>query len=256
MKKVVRKSVFETNSSSAHAFAFINKKNEHYSAYESKLSKVTDDFHKLMVVIASCDVNLKDSIQYFADWLMDNVDGGNKLDYRESRELAWDIMENGDEESIAEALKNNPSISDESIIEALDSDYKERCGENIYLAFIRDNWDLCTFLDYWKIRKEAKEFYIKTKGAFDKKQSEIVNLKGYRYDDCICDDFFYDGALVECNCDIESLADKIPGEYPNADALMTALFNDELSIFYMERYGSAYCYIDSYVSYKKDGDDE
>lgn len=252
MKRVVRKGVFETNSSSAHAFAFLKKNDEKFKAYEKKLTMVTDDFDKLRVVVASCDMNLKESIRYFVDWLADNLNGGTECDYYEAREKAWDILEHGDEKSIADAMRNDPSISDESIINLLDSDYKERYGEDIYLAFIRNDYDLCNFLDYWNIRKEAKEFYVKTKGDFTKEQADIMDIKGYRYEDCICDDFFFDGALVECNCDIETLVDLIPLRYPSVSELMTALFNDELTIFYTEDYGRCYCYIDSYVF----GDDE
>ncbi len=59
MKQVIRKGTFETNSSSAHAFTFRFHNDEQYELCERKLDKVTDNFDKLKVLIASNDDYMK-----------------------------------------------------------------------------------------------------------------------------------------------------------------------------------------------------
>ena len=248
MKKVIRKGVFETNSSSAHAFAFINKNDKDFDRYEKKLSKVIGDFEKVKVVVSSCDRCLQDPIRLFINWLDGSLPDEKHLDWYECYDLACDILELGDYDKIVDALKKCDLITEDMIINSLDSDYKDVYGdEDPYLVFAKTDDGISSFVEYWQYRKQAIEFYKKSQKSVNSKELDELEMNAYRDDYCICEDLFFDGALVECNCEIEDLVDKIPCEYPTMDALMTALFNDELSIFCMEDYGKYSCWIRGYV---------
>lgn len=237
MKKVIRRSVFETNSSSSHSVTYRRKTDDDYEIYEKRTYKCTDNDRKIAFLISACDIAMMPLLREISNWVA-------KFNIKTDKNFIGWIEHNfscQNEEELFERLKAYSDITEEVIKNTIGPYYEFSGKEN------RDEL-LQIFIDEWHIPEElmSTSIYIDWQKRIMQTYAQFLNTTAeevQNYFDAkfgdeypICECFFDEGPLESCNCGIEEVLWQVENEYKDIEELTLAVLNDELSIFADEWY--------------------
>lgn len=263
MKKVVRKGVFETNSSSAHAFAFVKKSADMYPKYENenKITKITDNEDKILVILSAFDLARKNAKNTFMNWLNEDV-GGRFDDYEVAYNFADEVCKLADYEKIAELLKSTPELGEEFLLSQPFSDIWNITYEDPYLSLVHEEFFKGNIIgtkdtvEFTKCIEKVIDAYAQYLNEDRSKVEERIEDNRYSRDDCLAECLFEEGEMDDCNCGIDDFISEWAKSHSletlediteNTKKLVLDLMNDELCIFQAEAYGMCYCSIKSII---------
>lgn len=264
MKVVVRKGVFETNSSSAHAFAFVKKSYEKYSDYENdkRVLKLTENEDKMLVLLAGFELAVKNARNSLVMWLENDV-GGVFADDQTAEDFTDEVLSLGDYDKIVDLLKSRSEFDDDFILTQLGEDfvylYKDPYQALVHECFTENYVGINETINLNFCKEKAIESYAR---FINKDLDEVINsLESNRYskEDCYAECLFEESAMEDCGCGVDDFVrdwssccdfTDLDNVTKNVEALVSDLMNDNLSIFQTEAYGFCYCDIKAMVEKK------
>lgn len=235
MKRVIRRSVFETNSSSSHSVTFKYKTDDDYNkyAYAVGKTKITDNEQKIAFLLSACHQSMDDSLRAIVNWIKEfNIE----LDY-DVNEWIYDVFSVYDDDDFFNDINECTAITDDILRKTLSPTIQlsgEETREDLLELFIKDgpfSVDIGRVRTYTQAYDTVLGVYSKFTGRrMDKIERTIFNRFGTEFP--LCRKFFKEGNFDDCNCGCINLVTNGIG----LGKLTEDLLNDKVSMFICESY--------------------
>lgn len=247
MKTVIRKSTFETNSSSAHAFTFREPSDSKLELCKQKLVEVTEPFDKLLVLVGACQLVIENSRIFLVRWFEHLTN-----DYDYARALVNQIVKLDNLDKIAQSIEENPKINKDALASEKKKydKIKSKLDCNFYQWLVAQRSDLLTILNSKSYIDDAINAYVNvTKEPLNTVINKIKNNSD-KSSDPVCRMLFDESPLEECNCGLDDYISEIGTKYKSMTELANKIFNNELIVFKCEAWYSCCCFIEDILDDK------